>query len=657
MAITRLGPAGVSMTDPGLIGPKAAVGLPPFGTPVGFFDTWRPLYGGASVLVVRADTNEHAPLYSDPLLTTEIDNPQVLLSFVGEDGVSYGKWAQPVYTYVAFRLTINETDPTGIYRPPLYAIQGVDVSRAIAATRRGGRLRTVEDLLDGAIYAENFGSLAEANGAEANGAVLEAAIGAAAAQGAGEVILPAGRVISTPLTLPLGVVLRGQGMAATTLTITFGAAAITLGGDGAGFRDLALDGINLATGSVGVQGVGVVSAIFEHVIVKRFDIGVRFRGLTACAWDTLYVTNCVVGMDLRGDTDAAGTALGGVVRGVSWTGGGISLCTTAGLKLTFFDALVENVALRGVDIIDNLGDGVLMNGARNVSIEGASRIRAAEGQRAVKIQDDTNLALRSLNTTDHITFRQTICDGGTWLFNGTCAAVVLERCDLRAVSLDLSVPDEVIVLDNCIEDADVTLTGDTTKLMRAFVSDDLQVVGNTSDAVPTVAWSHSLEPGEMGFYEAAVLGQQQDGVAWGIFMLAVGVARAGAELDFNLQTDNFTAGSVVTGATSGATARISAVTQAAGSGTLTLGDIEGTFINGEVLTDADGGYARADGTITTVDAALDGGGSTDIRTQRLSGTAAYDAYFDASGAKVRLMVVGDTGQAVQWTARVRALAS
>ena len=77
----------------------------------------------------------------------------------------------------------------------------------------------------------------------------------------------------------------------------------------------------------------------------------------------------------------------------------------------------------------------------------------------------------------------------------------------------------------------------------------------------------------------------------------------------------------------------------------------------EVLTDADGGYARADGTITTVDAALDGGGSTDIRTQRLSGTAAYDAYFDASGAKVRLMVVGDTGQAVQWTARVRALAS
>lgn len=654
---TTLGLIGVPFTRAAAIPDKAIEGLPPFGTRIAEFDTWRPGYAGASILVVREGTNEHAPLYSDFGLTEQVSNPVVLLSYTAEDGVTYGKWPHPVYTYVAYFLTINETAPTGITRIPIYDIEGVNISLGIVATARGDRLRLLEDVLDGAIYAEAFGSLAEANGAEANGAALEAAIGAAAAQGAGEVILPAGRIISTPLTLPQGVVLRGQGTGATTLTITFGAPAVTLGGDGAGFRDLTLDGINLATGSVGVQGIGVVAAIFEHVVVKRFDIGVRFRGITNCAWETLYVTNCVTGMDLRGDTDAAGTALGGVVRGISWTGGGISLCTTAGLKLTFFDAPVENIALRGVDIIDNLGDGVLMNGARNVSIDGASRIRAAEGQRAVKIQDDTNLALVAINTTDHITFRQTICDGGTWLFNGTCASVVLERCDLRAVSLDLSVPNEVIVLDNCIEDAAVTLTGDTTKLMRAFVSDDLQVVGNTTDAVPTVAWSHSLEPGEMGFYEAAVLGQRQDGIAWGIFMLATGVARAGADLLFNLQTANFTAGATVSGATSGATARIAAVTQAAGSGTLTLADISGTFVNGEVLTDGDGGDARADGTITTSNAALDGGGSTDIRTQRLSGTAAYDAYFDVSGAKVRLMVLGDTSHAVQWTARVRALAS
>lgn len=657
MGITRLGVNGGPTTDRGTIPAKAVEGLPPFGTRIPDFDTWRPTYGGASVLVIEGDTTAHAPLYSDPFLSVAIDNPQVLLSFVAEDGIDYGKWAQPVYTYVPYRFTINETNVSGVTRPPVYDIRGVDASKAIAATTRGGRLRLIEDFLDGTIYAENFGSLAEENGAEANAAVLEAAIGAAAAQGAGEVILPAGRVISTPLTLPLGVVLRGQGMAATTLTITFGAPAVTIGGDGAGFKDLTLDGINLATGSVGVQGIGVVAAVFENVIVKRFDIGVRFRGLTNSAWETLYVTNCVVGMDLRGDTDAAGTALGGVVRGISWTGGGISLCTTAGLKLTFFDALVENIALRGLDIIDNLGDGVLLNGARNVSIDGASRIRAAEGQRAVKIQDDTNLALVAINTTDHITFRQTICDGGTWLFNGTCASVVLERCDLRAVSLDLSVPDEVIVLDNCIEDADVTLTGDTTKLMRAFVSDDLQVVGNTTDAVPTVAWSVTLESGGFGFYEAEAVAQQQDGIKGGFFWVASGAYRPGATLLFNLQTDNFTAGATLSAATSGATARIMAVTQAAGSGTLTLGDISGTFVNGEVLTDDDGGAARADGTISTSNAALDGGGSTAVRADALINSAAYDAYWDVSGAKLRLMVVGDTSEAVQWTARVRALAS
>lgn len=655
MAITRLGFFGVFTTDRGPIGPKTEAGLPPYGTAIEFFSTWQPTYGGASVLVIRAETTEHAPIFADPLLTTPLPNPQVLLSFTGADGTVYGKWAQPVYTYVPYRLTIDDTSPTPVVRPPLYEIDGQDASAALAASQRGARLRTIADIIDADVYAEAFGSLAEANGAEANTAVLEAAIGAAAAQGAGVVRLPAGRIIFTSLALPQGVILQGQGMGATTLTTTFGGVAITFGGDGAGLRDLTLDGINLASSSIGLYAVGLVALAFDHVTVKRFEQGIVFRGISAAVWRMLYVSDCVTGVDLRGDTDPSDTGNGGDVRNITWQGGGVSLCTTAGLKITFFDSLVEGVTLLGLEVIDNLGEGIVLNGARNVVIGDGGIIRAAEGLRAVVIQDDSNLAMRALNTTDHITFRNTIADTGTWVFNGTCASVTLARCDLRGVSLDASVPDETIVLDNCIEDATTTLTGDTTKIMRAFITDDLQVVGNTTDAVPTVAWSLSMEPGQVGFYEGAVVAQQQDGIKHGMWLVATGAYRPGATLAFNLQTDNFTAGAVTEGATSGATARIMAVTQSAGSGTMTLGDISGTFINGEVLTDDAGGAARVDGTLSTSNAALDGGGNTDVRAPATTGT--YDAYWDVSGAKVRLVVVGDTGEAVQWTARVRRLDS
>lgn len=654
VAITRLGIGSIPVFASS-IAAKADASLPPFGMLLEAFDTWRPTYGGNSVLALMAGTTQKARLFSDPGLTTEIANPQTLLTMTDENGVTYGRWVQPVYTPYAVFLSINESENTGVTRPPMYTPDGADASRMLVRAERGTRTRVMREVVDDLIFAENFGSLAEANGAEANTAVLNRAIGAAAAQGGGDVLLPAGRIIFTSVTLPVTVRLVGQGEGVTTLTSTFAGVAVTLDGDGAGLKNLTLDGINLVPGSVGVQGTGIISAVLDNVIVKRFERCIRFRGITSATWRNLWVSDAVYGMELRGDTDAAGTGTGGLVRGITWIGGGASLCTTCAICLNFFDALVENITLEGVSITDNIGDSLLISGARNVVIGGATYFETAEGERAVKIQDDTNLALRSINTVDHITFRGGIFNGGTLLFNGTCASVVFVRSDFRSVSFDLTVPSEVIVLDNCIEDADTTATGDTTKLMRSFQSDDRQVSGNTADAVPTVAWSKTLEPGEVGFFQAEVVAQQQDGIKFGFWWVASGAARPGATLDFNLQTANFTAGAVVTGATSGATAGITAVVQSAGSGTLTLRDIEGTFIDGEQITDDDGGDARVDGTISTSNAALDGTGNTDMRTPTTTGT--YDAYWECSGAKMRLMVVGDTGEAVQWVARVRELVS
>lgn len=653
-AYTRLGLLALP-TGAGPFTAKALLGLPAYGLNIGHFDTWRPGYGGALVLVVVAGTTEHATLYSDPGLTTEIPNPQTLLSLTAEDGTVYGMWAQPVYVAQAVYLSINDSENTGVIRPPLYFLDGQDASRMLVTAASGTRARTVEEALDYSVWAADYGLIGETIGAEGCTATLNAAIGQVAARGGGEVLLPPGRIPFTYLTLPTSVRLRGAAMGGTTLTSTFSGVAITLDGDGAGLRFLTVDGINVVSGSVGVQGVGVVAAVFEEVTVKRFAIGVRFRGLTDSRFGPLWVSNCTTGADLRGDTDPSGDGEGGVVRNVTWAGGGANLCTTCGLALTFFDSETENIVLDGLVIADNLGDGLLISGARNVQITGASYIAAADGVRALKIQDDSNLSLRAINTVDHVSALGGIFAGGTLLFNGTCASVSFERSDFRGVSFDLTVPTETIVLDNCVEDADVTITGDTTKLMRSFLADDRQVSGNTSDAVPTVAWSKTLEPGEVGLFQAEVVAQQQDGIKYGFWWVAAGVVRPGASLAFNLQTVNFTAGSVVTGATSGATARISAVVQSAGSGTLTLGDIDGTFLDGEVITDADGGDAHVDGTISTSNAALDAGGSTDVRTPRTTGT--YDAEWTVSGAKIRLVVTGDTGEAVQWVARVRELVS
>ena len=62
-------------------------------------------------------------------------------------------------------------------------------------------------------------------------------------------------------------------------------------------------------------------------------------------------------------------------------------------------------------------------------------------------------------------------------------------------------------------------------------------------------------------------------------------------LDYDTQTGNFTAGLVITGATSTATATIVIDDDSGATGTLTIRDISGTFQNGEIITDTSTGSA------------------------------------------------------------------
>jgi hypothetical protein len=74
------------------------------------------------------------------------------------------------------------------------------------------------------------------------------------------------------------------------------------------------------------------------------------------------------------------------------------------------------------------------------------------------------------------------------------------------------------------------------------------------------------------------------------------IGRLSQELKFKSQTGNFTAGLVISGGTSGAKATILSQVDAGVTGTLTIGNITGTFIDGENITDTSTGVAVADGT-------------------------------------------------------------
>lgn len=73
------------------------------------------------------------------------------------------------------------------------------------------------------------------------------------------------------------------------------------------------------------------------------------------------------------------------------------------------------------------------------------------------------------------------------------------------------------------------------------------------------------------------------------------IGRISRTIDYKTQTANFTIGLLITGGTSGATAIVLEDSDAGTTGTLTLSEINGVFVDGEALTDSSTGAAVVDG--------------------------------------------------------------
>jgi hypothetical protein len=600
------------------------------------FDTWQPGYGGASVEVVRANTTTRVALYLDSGLTLPADNPQILES-QDSDGVYYGKFSQPVYTNEPYSLIIDGTDQTGIVRPPVTDLSDEPAGYATSQTARSLRERRLLDRFDDDIRAEDFGEIGTSSAT--NTATLNAAIGAAAGQGGGRVLLPAVSITITTLILSAGVVLVGAGRGVTTLVSQEGQAVITTSGEGAGLEHLTLDGVTLVSGSIGFYAESMDRRILNDVEIKRFDTGLKALGGTKNTWKDLFVTNCATGADLDGDTDPGGGGTGDEWASNEWSGGVVSQCTVAGVKMNFVDTYVRHNTLRQIGLESNTGIALQINGARFTRAENCWWAGNATN---LDVADDSDVSLVLQNTVKGLYISGGYMNAGTVNFDGTCLDVEFRGMDLVDVDFVLSLPDNPIVLRDCFEDAQVTIAGDTDKFTRVSSFNENEAAGVTTDANAITGWSYGLDPGELLQVEAKVLANQRDGIDAGSYHISTVVRRPGATLNYDNQTGNFTVGTLLTGATSGATARIVADSDAGAAGTLTLRDIVGVFEDNEIIADSASGSAQANGNVTGQDTGfLWGQLAYDAQTANF--TAGQVVTGSTSGAKGTILSDADGG--------------
>lgn len=612
------------------------------------FALWKKGYAGAIVTAYKAGTTTKANLYTDEALTTAADNPQTLSS-QSISGETYGKFAQPLYTDQAYSIDIDSTDQTGVYRPSLTSLSGEDASAATVLATGATDSHTLADMMARFIHVEDYGEFLPSSdplaSSSTNNATLTTAIGIAAANGGGDVIIPSGTFEFTSVTLSEGVRLVGHGHGATTLKSQTASTVITIGGDEAGLSAITIDGVNLQAGSVGLYAKAKNEIRLSQVLVKRFETGVHLQGGRKAEWYDLYISNCTTGAKLHGDNDAGGGADGDELRHNAWVGGLVDLCTTTGVELSYVDKKCWHNSIRDVGFESNTGTALNINGARFTVLVGCWWDSNTTN---FAVADDSDITAATENTVIGLNFNGGSMNGGDASFTDTCQDVTLERMELSDVDFTLTLPANNIVVRDCIEDSLVSVLSDGTKWTRCrtIKGDAPGASGVTTDATPTKAWSLELEPGQVGNLRAVVVANQRDGEGYGAYHINCSVRRPGSTLAYDAQTSNYTVGSILTGSTSGATARIVADSDAGASGTLTLRDIVGTFENNEEIADESGGNALVNGTISDQNAVLLG--TSESVTADDESAVGLAAAFVASGSEIEIQVTGEAAKTYEW---------
>lgn len=605
------------------------------------FDTWRPGYSFAQVTVYVAGSNTPASIFTDEGLTIAAVNPQTLIQKT-DSAISYGKFAVPFYTGQPYELAINSVDRTGVIRPPLTTLDGQNASNATVQVTGGNVPVALADSIARRIDVRDYGPFnpVGALGASSttNTNTLMAAIGVAGAHGGGFVELPSGFYAFTALTLPQGVVLRGQGRAATVLQSTASGNIVTIGGVRAGLARLTLDGITQVTTSIGVYAENKDQIYFDDVEIKRFEGGIWRKGGGNCLWFKLYVSNCVNGYF----GDGAPAPVNAQLSFNAWLGGKVELCTIIGIQLRHNGQPCHHNVFEDLGFDTNTGIAFNILGARSTAIRDCWW---AGNTRGLVVNDNTPVTVD--NTVIGLDVGGGSMTGGSIEMTGRLESVTFRKLDLTSLTISLTTPGHNVLAQDCREISGVAFAGTSTSWVRNKTPDKGSSTGITAGNAPTKAWAVSLAPGQKVYLVAKVIGRQRNGINTGFYHVAVSAGQPGAALVYGTQTANFTVGDVLTGVTSGATGRIVADADAGITGTLTLQDVVGTFVDTEVITGSSGGSALAVGTTSTSASALIGA-VTAIRAAQETNVN-WDATFVANGPDIELRVTGDTAQTVEWT--------
>lgn len=561
------------------------------------FDTWREGYAGATVTIYRAGSSTLADLYANEALTTVVANPIILISLT-KDERRYGKFAGPVYTEQAVELQIDGLDSTGVMRPPITDMETEDVSEAVAVPDGASEAHTIAEHLARVIDVRDYGEFIKTGeiGASSltNTTSIETAIGAAGAQGGGVVMIPPGVYDVIDFIIPPGVIIEGQGQSATFLQTTFAGPCIGIAGKRAGLRRLTLDGISQEGNSVGVYAIAADETILCDVMLKRFETGLYMRGGERGIWENFSVSDCIIGTKLHGDLNAGAGGGGEVFQGNRWIGGVVELCQDAGIELKRIDATCAFNSIVGVTFRDNTGIGLRGMGARSTMLDSC----LFTGNLIHLLLDDV-VPVNVNGTLAGFEMRGgQMVDGQVQLKN-TLANVIFDGVEIIDTDIILTSPQNNILAIDCREDSDVTVTGAATHWTRASsINYPASSFGLTSGNAATKAWAIALKSGQQVMIEAKVLGRQRNGTNRASFWLCTSARRSPAQLNYDTQTANFTPGNILTGQTSGATARIIADNDAGLTGVLALVDVRGTFVDNELVTDGASGSAMANGTQT-----------------------------------------------------------
>lgn len=620
------------------------------GKRVGLFDTWVAGYPAASVAIYQAGTTTLASVYYDEDLSEAAPNPITLLS-MSNGGVRYGKFSAPIYVGVPYEMTINSRDQTGVIRPGLTSLDDEDASDATVLATGANSTVTLAAWKARVIDVEDWGAFLPTSNAGASAATntttLSAAIGEAAANGGGAVIIPPGAYAHNAYTLSEDVIIVGPARDATVLQCSAGSAVCTIGGDRAGFANITLDGVSKVASSVGIYTKANDDLFMQNVMVKRFVTGIKCLGMRYSNWHNLSIDGCTNGALLYGDNDASNGANGDEFRHNRWSGGQVSTCTTVGIELKYVDKKCWHNTLSHVGFLSSTGTALKVIGARWTEL--ADKCWFSGNTTDLSIEDGSDTTEVAENSVVGFTMSGGVINSDM-SFTGKCQDVVFDGVEFYDGTYTLTTVSNTILAKNCTEASGVTLAGnDSTQWMRSrdVLGDMPASTGVTTDAVSTEAWAYDLAPGERVIVTAWVVANGRNDNDHAQYVICQPAHRPGSTLAYDGQTVNFTLGATLTGSTSGATARIIADSDSGATGTLTLRDITGEFIDDETITDSSGGTALANGTMSHQNAALLGSITSLITAVETD--VNYACIFGVTAAKVRVMVTGAASTTVEWT--------